>query len=169
MALQTSLRIKRGTIGSGEDHAGSSYGRADRARACDAHTDRAGGLISGTGNDGSSNSQARGFGPGRGNFPADLRRFKKRGQQLLIDRRLAENFRRPTPIGYVEQQSAGSVGHVDGALPGEAEAHVVFGQHHVRHASPVLRLILTHPKQFGEREIGERRIAGQANQIFAAE
>ena len=161
--------IERGTIGRGEDDAGSSDGGADRSGAGDAHADGAGGLVSSSGDYGSSDSQAGGFGAGGGNFSAHLRRFEERGKQTGIDAGLAEHFRRPAAVGHVEKKSSRGVGHVDGSFSGEAEADVILGQHDVRDAGPVLRLVLAHPEKFGEREIREWRIAGELDQGVAAE
>ena len=76
---------------------------------------------------------------------------------------------RPTAIGYIEQKRAGSVRHVDGTFAGQAEANVILGQHDVGDAGPILRLTFAHPEKFGQRKVGQRRIAGEANQRVAAE
>ena len=72
-------------------------------------------------------------------------------------------------MGDVEKQRAGSVGHIGGALAGEAEANVVFRKHEGANTFPILRLVLANPKQFCKREIGERRVACELNQAFLAD
>ena len=67
-------------------------------------------------------------------------------------------------VRHIQHQRAGSIRHVDGPLAGEAEADVVLGQHDCAHALPVLRLVLAHPQQFCQSEIGERRIAGELDE-----
>ena len=72
-------------------------------------------------------------------------------------------------MGDIEKQSAGSVSHIGGALAGEAEANVVFRKHEGANTFPILRLVLADPKQFCEREIGQRRIARKLNQPLLAD
>src|SRR5207302_5046862 len=69
---------------------------------------------------------------------------------------------------YIEQQSARSIGHVRGAFTGEAKAHIVLGKQKVPHALPVLRFVFADPKNFREREVGERGVAGELNQTLQA-
>ena len=68
----------------------------------------------------------------------------------------------------VEQQSAGGVGNVGGAFAGQLEADVVLREHDGANAAPVFRFVFAHPQKFGEGEIGERGIAGELNQLVAA-
>ena len=129
--------IERGTVGRGKDDAGGPDGGADCTGAGNAHADGACGLISGSSHDGSARTQAGGFRSRGRNSSADLWRLEKSREQFQIDARFAENFRRPTAIGYIEQKRAGSVRHVDGAFAGQAEANVIFGQHDVGDAGPI--------------------------------
>ena len=168
-SVQASRGIEGGAIGGSEYDAGSADGGADGSGAGDAHADCSGGLVSGASDDGSSGAKACGFGSGGGNFSADVRGFEERGQQIFADVRFAEDFFRPAAVGHVEKKRAGCVGHVDGAIAGEAEADVILRQHDVGDALPIFRFSLAHPEKLGEREICERRIAGEADQTFAAE
>ena len=167
--VQPSLGIERGTIGGGKNHAGSTNRRADYAGSGDADAHRACRLVSCTGNDGSANFQPGGFCAGFGNAAANFLRLEKFGQHLRIDAGFAEDFGGPFALGDVEHERAGSVGNVDGGFAGEAQAHVVFREHHFAHAVPMFGLVLLHPQEFGEREIGERRIAGKLDNFVEAE
>lgn len=72
-------------------------------------------------------------------------------------------------MGDVEKQSAGSVGHVRGALAGKAEANIVLGKQDVADAFPVFGFVFADPQEFREREIRQRGIAGELNQALKAE
>ena len=72
-------------------------------------------------------------------------------------------------MGHIEKQGAGSVGHVSGAFAGEAKADVVLRKHDGANKFPVCGFVLADPKQFGEREIGQCRIAGELNQPLVAD
>src|SRR6202023_2065702 len=80
-----------------------------------------------------------------------------------------ENLARPAAARYVEHEGAGSVGNVGGALAREAEANVILGQHDRPDASLVVRLVLTHPKELGEGEVGEGGIARELNDALGAD
>jgi hypothetical protein len=69
-------------------------------------------------------------------------------------------------MGYVEKQSARSVGHVRGALASEAESDVILGKQKVSNAVPVFGFVFSNPKNFGEGEIRQSRIAGELNQAL---
>ncbi len=166
--MQPALGIERGTIGRSKDNAGSSDGSADCAGTRDAHAHCAGCLVACSSDDRRSRSQAGGLGPRGGYLSTNRRRFVQRRKQANINAGLAQNFGGPAAVGDIEKKRARRVRHIDGTFSREPESHVVFGQHHVRDAGPVRGLGLAHPKEFGEREIGERRIAGQLDQRIAA-
>ena len=52
---------------------------------------------------------------------------------------------------------------------GETQTDVVFRQHYFADALPVLRLVFADPQEFREREIRQRRIAGQLDEAFEAD
>ena len=91
------------------------------------------------------------------------------GKKRLIDLRRLQHFVRPFALRDVEHQRAGSVGHVDGALAGQAEANVILRQHHERTRFQFSRFVFAHPEKFRQREIRERRIAGELNQPIGAD
>src|SRR5438477_2801593 len=72
-------------------------------------------------------------------------------------------------MSHIEKQRAGSVGHVGGAFTGEAEANIVFRKHDGANTFPVRGFAFADPKQFCEREICQRRIAGELNQALLAD
>ncbi len=72
-------------------------------------------------------------------------------------------------MGDIEQQRAGSVGHIGGAFAGEAEADVVLRKHNGANPFPILALVLADPKQFCKREIRQSGIAGELNQTVVAD
>ncbi len=76
----------------------------------------------------------------------------------------ADQRRVVTSSSKVPEASATSTA----GFAGQAESHIIFGQHHVPDPGPVFRLDLAYPEQFGEREIRQRRIAGQTDQDVAA-
>jgi hypothetical protein len=68
----------------------------------------------------------------------------------------------------VQQQGPGAIGHVRGALAGQAEAHIVFGKQHVADALPILRFVFADPENLREGEVGERWIARELDQALQA-
>ena len=70
---------------------------------------------------------------------------------------------------HIEQQRAAGLLHVDGELAGEPVAHVILGTQDVGDPREDLRLMCVHPQQLGQREVGQRRIAGQLDQAFVAD
>ncbi len=167
--MQPSRRIHRRTIGRSKHHARSSNRGAHRADARDAHTHGAGSLIPRARDHRSSRAQSRCLCARRRDLAAHLRRFEQCRKQLLIDSSLGQHFLRPSPVRHIEQQRARCIRHVDGAFPGEAKPHVIFGQHDMCHPRPRLRLVLAHPQKLGQREIRQRRIAGEPDQRIAPE
>ncbi len=88
-----------------------------------------------------------------------------RGREPLerhLERR-AHLFRPATPAD-VEQQRARSIGGVDRALAGQAEADVVLRQQHVTDLRVGLRLVGAQPEQLRRGESGERAVPGQLDQ-----
>src|SRR5438445_13607779 len=72
-------------------------------------------------------------------------------------------------MSHIEKQRAGSVGHVGGAFTGEAEANIVFRKHDGANTFPVRGFAFADPKEFCQREICQRRIAGELNQALLAD
>ncbi len=92
----------------------------------------------------------------------------ERGQPLFRNFRAIENLRGPLPIRHIQQQRARRVSHVDRSVARQPIANVVFGQHDVPDARPTLRLVFAHPQQLRQREIRQRRIAGELNDVREA-
>ncbi len=88
---------------------------------------------------------------------------------MLVNSSTAQNFGRPLPLRDVQQQRSRGIRHIDGAFAGELKAHVILGQHDVGNALPVSRLVLSHPKQFGEGEIGKGSVAGELDETIRSE
>ncbi len=86
--------------------------------------------------------------------------------QAFIDFGRLQHLLRPTAMGHIEKQSAGSVGHIRSAFAGEAEADVVLRKHDRTNTFPVFRFVFADPKQFCKREIRQRGIAGELNQTL---
>ena len=75
----------------------------------------------------------------------------------------------PAAAGNVQQQRAGGVGYIHRALAGEPKAHVILGKQEGAKLPPQCRLVVPHPEQFGEREVGEGGIRGEGNEAVCAE
>ena len=99
---------------------------------------------------------------------ANLRRLEDARQPALGDARGLGHFARPAAVRHVEQQRAGGFLHVDGELAGEAVADVVLGTHDVGDLREDLRLVLLDPQEFGQREVGQRGIAGEFDEALVA-
>ncbi len=69
----------------------------------------------------------------------------------------------------VQHQRPRGFGHIDGALPCQTKANVILGKQNALDALPVLRLVLANPKQFGKREICQRRIRSEFDQSGGAD
>ena len=82
---------------------------------------------------------------------------------------VVEHLVAPAPLRDVEQQRARGVGDVDRALAGQLQPHVVLGQHHVRDARVVVRLVLAQPQQLRRGEAGQRAVAGQLDEPVEAD
>jgi hypothetical protein len=72
-------------------------------------------------------------------------------------------------VGHVEQQGAAGFLHVHGELAGQTVADVVLRAEHVGDLGEDLRLVLAHPEELGEGEVGQRGVAGQRDQTFATD
>ncbi len=143
--VQPSLGIERGPIGGGKNHAGGANGCANYTGSRDADAHRARCLVSCTGDDGSAKFQPGRFCASFRNAATNILGLKKFGQHLRIDAGFAEDFRGPFAVGDIEHECAGSVGNVNCGLTGEAQAHVIFREHHFANAVPVFWLVLLHP------------------------
>jgi len=99
---------------------------------------------------------------------ADLGGLEDLRQPGLGNTGHARDLARPAAMGDVEQQRAGGLLHVDGVGAGHAEADVVLGTEHVRDAGKDLGLVVAHPEQLGEREVGQRGIGGELDEFFTA-
>ena len=64
---------------------------------------------------------------------------------------------------YVQHQRARSLCDIHRVFAREPKPHVVFRQKHTPETLPDFRFVVAHPKQFGQCEIGQRRIASQLN------
>jgi len=53
-------------------------------------------------------------------------------------------------------------------LAGELEADVILGQQKFPHAPEVGRLVVAHPKQFGQGEAGEHRVGRVGQDVLLA-
>ena len=69
----------------------------------------------------------------------------------------------------IQKQSPRSIRDVRSAFTGQSEANIVLRQQHVGNPLPVFRLVVTYPKQFGQREIGKGCIAGELDETIPAE
>jgi len=59
--------------------------------------------------------------------------------------------------------------HIDGEFAGEPVAHIILGAHDVLDLCEDLRLMRLDPEQLGQGEVGQRRVAGQLDQLFIAD
>src|SRR5579875_568653 len=166
--VEASARVACGRRSGGVDDAGGANGGRDGAGLQNAHADRARALVPGSGNDRRALRNAeklRGFG---GDMRADLRGLKDLRQPGLGNAGHARDLARPAAVGDVEQQRARGLLYVDGVGAGHAEAHVILRAEHVRDAREDLGLVVADPEQLGEREVGQRRIGGELDELFAA-
>src|SRR5262249_31794533 len=113
----------------------------------------------------SSDSQPSGVSSFLEKFSANVRRFEKRREPLARNFCFAQYFLGPFSISYVEDERAGSVRHVNCMVAGQAKANVILGKHNVADARAGLRFVVANPKEFGQSEIRQRRIAGELNDI----
>jgi hypothetical protein len=167
--VNSPLWIERRSVGSCEYYAGGADRCAHSARTNDSYPNRTGGLVARSRYHGRSCSQASRFSSARRNPATDFRGLPQRGKQLSVDSTPAQDFGRPLALGYVEEKRSRSICHISRTLASELEAHVIFRQHDVSNALPVSWFVFSHPKQLGEREIGERRIAGELDEMFRTE
>jgi len=168
-SVDPAMRIERGTIGGGKNDSRRADGGTDGSGRDDAHAGGSGGLVTGTGDDRRTNAQTGFGGSFIGDFPADSGRLVEGWQQAFVEFGGLQHFARPPAMSHIEKQRAGSVGHVGGAFTGEAEANVVFRKHDGANTFPVRGFAFADPKQFCEREICQRRIAGELNQALLAD
>ena len=168
-SVQAAFGIERRTIRGGKNHAGSSDGGADHSGARDAHADGSSSLIACAGNHRSSRAKTSCICASLRKLSANILRFEKFWEQLHVNASFGEDFARPRAVGDVEHQCSGSVGDVNGGFAGEAQADVVLRQHDFADALPVFRFVLADPEKFGEREICQRRIAGQLDDAVEAD
>jgi hypothetical protein len=159
--VQTALGILGGGGSGGKDHARSADGGRDRSRLQDAHAHRARALIARSGDDRRAGGQAGQPGSALADARADLGRLIDLGQPALRNPRRLGHFLGPAAVRHVQQQRPGGLLHVDGELAGEPVAHIILGAHNVANLGEDLRLMLLDPKQLGQREVGQRRVAGQ--------
>ena len=156
--------VHGGRVGGGEDDAAGADGGGDGAGLDDAHADGAGTLIAGAGGYGSACGEAGGGGSGGADAGADFGAFEEAGEPGHGDAGGFGDFGGPAAVGDVEQQGAGGLLHVDGELAGEAEADVVLGAEDVGDAGEDFRLVVAHPEELGEGEVGQGGIAGELDE-----
>src|SRR5690348_9183059 len=72
-------------------------------------------------------------------------------------------------MGYIQKQGAGGIGHVRGALAGEAEANVVLGKQNVPHALPIRGFVFADPENLCKGKVRKCGIASELNQALQAE
>src|SRR6266571_5460796 len=168
-SVHATLGIERGTIRGGKDDAGGADGGADGSGCDDAHAGGASGLVACASHNRSADFQTSFRSASGRKFSADLGRFEQARQESLVKFRSLQHSARPAAMGYVEEESTGSVGHVRGALAGEAQADVVLREQHAADALPVFGFVFADPKKLCKREIGKGRIAGELNQSFLAD
>src|SRR4029077_10596201 len=152
-SVEAASGIERGAICSGKNHAGSSDGGADDSGACNSHANRTGSLIACACHNRCSCVKTAYVCSRFRKLAANFLRFVKFWKVLYVDACFGEHFARPNAVRDVEQQRAGSVGHVNGRFAGEAQPHVVLRQHDFADTLPIFGLILPDPKKFGEREV----------------
>ena len=126
--MQAALRVEKGLVGGGEDHAGGADGGADVAGTHDAHAQCSGSLIAGARDHRCSRTQSSQGGRFRRDRAGNLMAFEQRGRMLSGISTAASISLGPAALGNVQQQRAGSVRHIHGLLAGQPEAHVVLGQ-----------------------------------------
>jgi hypothetical protein len=68
----------------------------------------------------------------------------------------------------VEQQRTRSFLDIDGVLAGEAVADVILGTEDVGDLREYLRLVLLDPENFGQCEVGQRRVACEFDETVIA-
>src|SRR5690349_24934293 len=80
-----------------------------------------------------------------------------RGQHLVA----------PPAMRNVEKQGAGGIGHIDRMLSGKAQSDVILGKKKSAETFPQSGFMIADPKQLGEGEVRQRRIAGEFDQPSA--
>jgi hypothetical protein len=167
--VQAAARVHGGAVGGGEDDPTGANGGGDGAGSHDAHADGAGTLIARTRGYRGSGSETGGACTGVADAGADLGAFEEAWKPAHGNAGGVGYFRGPAAVGDVEQQSAAGLLHVDRELTGQAITDVVLGAEDVGDAGEDFGLVGADPKQFDEREVGQRRVAGELDEPLAAD
>ena len=133
------------------------------------HADGVGSLVAGPAHDRRAGPQARGRRRGLRDVADHVRPLDRPRQKAGVDAEGLDHLARPRPGRQVEEHRARAIGHVEGMLAGEPEAHVVLGQEHVPRPRPGLRLVVAHPEQLAGGEARQRLIAGDGDEALATD
>ena len=104
-----------------------------------------------------------------GNSCTDIWRFEDLGQGAHRQAGCGHHFFRPASVRNVEHQCARGFGDVYGMFAAQAEADIIFRQKHAAKMFPEFRLVVAHPEELCEGEVGQRRIAGELDDFALAE
>ncbi len=168
-SVQASLGILRRLGRRRKHHARGSDGCRHAARLQNAHAHRARALVARARGHRRSCLQSRQARRPLADARANLRRLVYPGQPAHVDACRLGHFARPAAVRHVEQQRAARLLHVDGKLTGQPVAHIILGAHHVADLREDLRLVRLDPQQLGQREVGQRGIAGKLDQLLVAD
>ena len=151
-----------------EQHARRAERRPQQPAAHDAVADRPGRVVRRAADDGRAFGEPQ-FLCCRGRDRAgDVRRFETFRQQPGIELQLLQHLGRPLPIGDIEQQRAGCIGHFRRVHAGHAIADVILRQQHLGGLGEVLRLVVAEPENFGRSEAGECGVGDELDEFFAS-